>query len=102
MSTVDTRLRRARGSAARRARIQAVLLALPWLIVVVALAWRVHASPWSLLLLIAASAVSGWYVWQVGRDFDDRWLARMLDAQRHDMDDSADLLFPHRAANTPL
>lgn len=101
MTAVDTRLRRARDSAARRARIQALLLVLPWLIAGGVLAWRAGAATWS-VLLIAMCAGAGWHVWQRGRGFDDRWLARMLNAHRGDMEDSADLLFRHRAANNPL
>ena len=102
MSTVATRLRRARVSAAQRARTQALLFLLPWLLVIIVLAWRVHAAPWSLLLLAGVSGGAVWHLWRVGRSFDDRWLARILDARRPDMEDSADLLFPHRAANNPL
>lgn len=102
MTAVDTRLRRARDSAARRARIQTLLLVLLWLLVAGALVWRVDAAAWSVLLLIAMFAGASWHVWQRGRGFDDRWLARRLNAQRRDMEDSADLLFPHHAANNPL
>ncbi|WP_043958878.1 hypothetical protein, partial [Lysobacter sp. A03] len=102
MSTADTRLRRAREAAARRARIQGALLALPWLLVAVAAAWRANAAAWSMLLLVAIALAAGWHVWRVGRAFDDRWMARALNARRRDMEDSADLLFPHRPATNPL
>ncbi|WP_222564150.1 DUF4175 domain-containing protein [Novilysobacter antarcticus] len=102
MSTADTRLRRAREAAARRARIQAALLALPWLLVAVVMAWRANAAAWSILVFVAIALVAVWHVWQVGRAFDDRWLARTLNARRRDMDDSADLLFSHRPSTNPL
>ncbi|QOW22907.1 hypothetical protein [Novilysobacter avium] len=102
MSAADTRLRRAREAAARSARLQAALSALPWLLLAAAVAWRVNAAAWSILVLAAIALVALWHAWQVGRAFDERWLARTLNARRRDMEDSADLLFPHRPATNPL
>lgn len=102
MNAVDLRLRLARDAARRRALARAGLVAVPWLLVATALAWRMQAAPWSLALVATALAGAAWHAWRMGRGFDDRWLARQLDARRGDMEDSADLLFPHATPNNAL
>lgn len=97
MNAADTRLHRARDAARHRALAHAVLATSPWLVAAAILAWRAHAAPWSLLLLVAALLGATWHAWRTTRGFGDRWLARKLDAQRGDMEDSADLLFAHGA-----
>lgn len=99
---VDARLKRLRGAARLRSIAQATLLALPWLLVVAVLAWRVQAAPWSLLLVGAVVLAAAIHARHRGRGFDDRWLARQLNARRRDMEDSADLLFAHAPPRTPL
>ncbi|MGH8084850.1 MAG: hypothetical protein ACREPV_06205 [Lysobacter sp.] len=102
MNAVDARLRNARDAARRRAWADATLVAAPWLLVAAAVAWRAHAAPWSLAVLVTALLAGALHVWQRGRGFDDRWLAQQLDARRPDMDDSADLLFTHATPDTAL
>ncbi|GAB2611799.1 hypothetical protein [Novilysobacter erysipheiresistens] len=102
MNAVDARLRNARDAARRRAWVDAALVAAPWLLVAATLAWRTHAAPWSLAVVVATLLAGALHAWQRGRGFDDRWLARQLDARRRDMDDSADLLFPHATPDTAL
>lgn len=102
MTALDTNLRNARDAARGRAWAGAALLAAPWVLVAAVLAWRAHAAPWSLAVLAAILLAAALHVWQRARGFDDRWLARQLDARRNDMDDSADLLFPHATPSTAL
>ncbi|MGY0556486.1 hypothetical protein [Lysobacter sp. A421] len=102
MSTANARLQHARGLARRRAMGTAVLATLPWLLAAIVLAWRVNASVWSQLLVAATLIASLWHVWRSGRGFDDHWLARLLDAQRADMEDSAALLLPQAAPTSAL
>ncbi|MGY1424368.1 hypothetical protein [Lysobacter sp. A289] len=102
MSTVNARLQHARGIARRRAMGAAVLATLPWLLAAIVLAWHVDASVWSQLLVAATLIASLWHVWRSGRGFDDHWLARLLDAQRADMEDSAALLLPQAAPTSAL
>lgn len=95
----DLLLRRWRDAARRRRVLVVAAFALPWLVALLALAWRL-AVPWSFavvgLCLLAAAALA----WRRAREVDPRWLARRLDARRGDMEDSAALLFA--AHTTPL
>ncbi|MGH8032743.1 MAG: hypothetical protein ACREO8_10360, partial [Luteimonas sp.] len=76
------------------------LHALPWFGVAAAVAWHVGATAWPivaalvLVLALATVVLSA----HAARKLDDIWLARRLDAQRADMDDSAALLFADAAA----
>jgi hypothetical protein len=85
-------VQRAATAARRRRALSALLLALPVLVVAMALAWRSGLQPWSLALL--AAVIIGGGAWAAGsaRRIDARWLTRQLD-RRGDMQDSADLLF---------
>ena len=65
----------------------------PWLGVLVVLAWRCDWNAWVLSLLALASAATLWFAWRSAQAIDARWLARRLDALRPDMEDSAALLF---------
>ncbi|MFP7724642.1 hypothetical protein [Lysobacter sp. D1-1-M9] len=87
----DAVLRQARRAALQRALARTGLLTAPWLIVAAALAWAL-AMPWSALVLAAPLVITASLLWIAARQFDDRWLARALNARRQDMDDSADLL----------
>lgn len=98
----DKILHAARDAARRRRGIDIGLHALPWLGVLLALAWRTHWSPAWLALCTLAVAGSAWLVWRETRHVDAQWLARGLDAQRSDMDDSAALLFVEDASRNAL
>ena len=80
-------------SAARTRRARGVLLvAVPWLLTLLALAWQSDFSLASVALLVLAAALATAAAWRAATSIDARWLARQLD-QRPDMQDSADLLF---------
>jgi hypothetical protein len=91
--TADAILRDLGDAARQRRRAGIVLHALPWLGVLVALAWRCDWNTWSLLALALAIAAIAWLAGHSARAIDPRWLARQLDALRPDMEDSAALLF---------
>ncbi|MGV8930618.1 MAG: hypothetical protein ACOH1R_00690 [Luteimonas sp.] len=92
--TADHILTSLAGAARRRLHVDAWLHAMPWLCVLLALAWRLEWTPWTLWLLACAIAAAAWFAWRAARLVDARWLARRLDAVRTDMEDSAALLFP--------
>lgn len=85
-------VQRAATAARRRRALSALLLALPVLVVAMALAWRGAFAPWSLVLLAAVIGGAGAWAARSARRIDARWLTRQLD-RRGDMQDSADLLF---------
>lgn len=95
-------LRAAERAARRRRRGDAALQALPWLGVALALAWRMDWHPAALAPAGLAIAASAWLAWRAGRIVDAQWLARRLDANRRDMEDSAALLFADSARVTAL
>lgn len=91
--------------AARRRRIGiALALGLPW--AVPALAWLVRRS--ALPAAALAGLVAGWLllvtVWALrrARTFDRAWLARRLDRERPELEDSSALLFSESAALSGL
>lgn len=90
---VDALLRDLRRSSRHRAAMIATLQVLPWLLLAIALVWRLPESPWTWLALALMASIGGWHLWRRTRGFDTRWLARTLDARRPDMEDSAALLF---------
>jgi hypothetical protein len=88
----DARLRQWHAAArARRAAI-VVAFALPWLLALLALAWR-FPSPWTYAGCALAAIAMGAIAWRRAQRADARWFARRLDARRADMEDSAALLF---------
>jgi len=100
--TADAILRQLLEAARRRRRGHVLLHALPWVCVLIALAWRFDWKAWSLLLLALAVIASAWLTWHVAKSIDARWLARRLDARRADMDDSAALLFANAGSGNVL
>ncbi len=95
--TLPPILQRAAAAARTRRALGALLVALPWLLIVVAIGWRRHFSPeWTALAMLAI-AVAAAAAWRAAKSIDSRWLARRLDA-RPDMQDSADLLFAEPAS----
>ena len=98
----DAIVHRARESARWRAVAWMAATAAPWLLVAWLLAWRLDATPWSALIAVGAATIVAALAWRASRGFDDRWLARALDARRSDMEDSADLLFARAASTNAL
>ena len=68
----------------------ALCLLLPWLLVAVALAWRVQGWGWLLVPAAAVFAIAG--AWRSRQGIDKAWVARRLDASDNDFEDSAALL----------
>jgi len=91
--SVELLLHDVRHASRQRAIARAALQLLPWLLVAAALAWRLRATPWSLLVLVLPALFGAWRLWRAAQGFDTRWLAQSLDARRPDMEDSTALLF---------
>ena len=94
-SASDARLLAWRAAARRRRIAVVAAFALPWLVVAVALAWRLHRA-WCIALVVALAVVAATVAWRAARRADAHWLARRLDTRRPDMEDSAALLFADR------
>ncbi|MCX7033106.1 MAG: hypothetical protein NT046_03930 [Arenimonas sp.] len=90
-------LQRAASAARTRRALGVLLVAAPWLLVAIALAWRRHFSLDGVALAVLAFAVAAVAAWRAANTIDARWLARRLDL-RPDMQDSADLLFAEPAS----
>lgn len=84
-------VQRAAAAARNRRLLSAGLLAVPALLVAVALAWRDGFSVASLALVGLVLAAAGVAAWRAAQRIDGRWITRQLD-RRPDMEDSADLL----------
>lgn len=76
--------------------------ALPLLIVLATVAWRLDGSAWSVGISAAAILVAMGVVWVAMRRIDTHWLARRLDERDPRMEDSASLLFAEASGATPL
>ncbi|MBD8644780.1 hypothetical protein IFT63_14455 [Stenotrophomonas sp. CFBP 13724] len=98
---MNTAVSRAWQAARRRQAAQVMAIAVPLVVAVAALAWRLAtydvASGVLAIGLLAAAALATWRA----RALDRRWLVRQLD-QRPTARDSADLLFTDAAALNPL
>lgn len=78
------------------------LLWLPGAVLAAAVAWRVLGLTEAVAVgLIGLALVVSIATWRT-RLYDRRWLMRRLDAQRTDVEDSADLLFADEAELNPL
>lgn len=93
-------------SALRGARVRVVasagLVGLPLAAAAAVVAWRVGGPGAAALIgVIGLVACAAYVAWRARR-MDSAWLARALDAARPDMEDSAALLFAHRASLSPL
>src|SRR5688572_19251950 len=97
-----TVLLRALQQARWRHGLDAAWRCLPWLLVAVALAWRLGGIAVALTVLVIAAAATAAFAFHRARKLDTRWLVRELDARRADMDDSTDLLFAPAATMTGL
>ncbi|CAN5270863.1 DUF4175 family protein [soil metagenome] len=97
-------LGRLRAQARRRVQWIAMLAWLPWLlpaaIVAQLLARQVGVVAWAVVLLPLAGL--GWSLHRARGRIDDAWIARGLDAQRRDMEDSSALLHAAPDALPPL
>ncbi len=85
-----------------RSVVDDVLLWLPLPLLVAAAVWRWHSALAASLVAIAGFLSLTIFAWRRARRFDRQWLIRQLDAQRADMEDSADLLFAEDARLNPV
>ncbi|MFZ4688136.1 MAG: DUF4175 domain-containing protein [Polymorphobacter sp.] len=74
----------------------------PLLLAAAAIAWRWQGAATALALIAAGAALLVVVAAARARRFNQRWLVRQLDAQRPDMEDSADLLLAPPATLGPL
>lgn len=81
------------GPARKRGLLNDVLLFLPILIALTALAWRGGGLPAGAAVLAIGAALGVFMAHRRAARFDRRWLVRKLDGSRRDMEDSAGLLF---------
>ena len=85
-----------------RAAADVAAVGVPLAIVAVLAAWRFGGLAAAILASLASLALVAGVAYLRTRRYDARWLVRGLDARRHDLEDSADLLFVGGAALTPL
>ncbi|MGH8028081.1 MAG: hypothetical protein ACREO0_15290 [Pseudoxanthomonas sp.] len=85
-----------------RSLIDALLLWSPLPLLVATAVWRWHGASAASLAAIAGFLLLAIYAWRRTHRFGRQWLIRQLDAQRADMEDSADLLFAETARLNPL
>lgn len=88
-----------RNRARNRQMAIALGLLLPWMLVALAIVWRVQGWAWLLVPAAAVVAVTG--AWRSRQGIDDAWVARRLDASDKDFEDSTALLF-EPTARLPL
>jgi hypothetical protein len=74
-----------------------LLLWSPLPLLLAAAVWRWQDALAALLVGVAGFFLLTIFAWRRARRFDRQWLIRQLDAQRADMEDSADLLFAEDA-----
>jgi hypothetical protein len=88
----------------RRRAVIAIAFVLPWALAIAVLAWywrdnQAWLSPQAALLALVALATIGLRLsWRSASAVDEVWLARRMDAQRPDLQDSSALLFGSDAA----
>jgi hypothetical protein len=85
-----------------RSLLDDLLLWSPLPLLAAAAVWRWHGAAAAALTAIAGLILLTALAWRRASRFDRQWLVRQLDAQRADMDDSADLLFAEEARLNPL
>ncbi len=85
-----------------RSRVDTLLLAMPLPLLLSALVWRWHGVLAAALVALAGLLCLSTFAWWRARRFDKLWLIRQLNAQRVDMEHSADLLFADDAHFNPL
>lgn len=96
------RLRATLRSARLRTVLSAACVALPPVAALVVAAERAAGAMVAALLGVIGLAVAAGFIAWRGRRINRRWLARRLDAERADMEDSAALLFAHRSEISEL
>lgn len=79
-----------------------MLVWLPLVLVVAALAWRFGSMAFAAAAAVLGVVAVGAVAHSRAQRFDRRWLVRQLDAQRDDLDDSCGLLFADTATLNPL
>ncbi len=85
-----------------RSLVDTLLLGLPLTLLAAALIWRWHDVAAAALVALAGLLSLAALSWWRARRFGTPWLIRRLDAQRADMENSADLLFADDAALNPM
>jgi len=85
-----------------RSLVDDLLLWSPLPLLIAAAVWRWHSTLAASLVAIAGFLSLTIFAWRRARRFDRQWLIRQLDAQRPDMEDSADLLFAEDARLNPV
>jgi hypothetical protein len=81
------------GPARRRGLLNDTLLALPILLALSALAWRAGGLVVGAVVLAVGVGLGLFMAYRRAARFDRRWMVGKLDGLRHDMEDSAELLF---------
>jgi len=100
--SADLLLSRWTRAARTRSLADDLLIGAPVALVAAALGWRLAGPVTGIVLGIAAIAVIAAFAARRADRFDSRWLVRRLDADRADMEDSADLLLADPTALAPL
>ena len=95
-------LRRTLGKARLRRALDTMALALPWLAMAVALAWRLWGEVAAVVACALGVLAIAAVVFARTRRLERQWLVRQLDATRPDMEDSADLLLAGEASLSGL
>jgi hypothetical protein len=85
-----------------RSIVDDLLLWSPLPLLLAAAAWRWQGTLAALLVGVVGLFLLAILAWRRARRFDRQWLIRQLDAQRTDMEDSADLLFAEDTQLNPL
>ncbi len=91
--SVIAQLTRTLDVARRRAAAIVLLIALPLVAGIAALAWRLAGVPFAASIALVGAVIVAWLASRRRARFDRAWLTRRLDADRADMDDSAALVF---------
>lgn len=85
-----------------RSLVDVLLLWSPLPLLAAATVWRWQGALAASLVAITGFFLLAIFAWRRTRRFDRQWLIRQLDAQRADMEDSADLLFAEEERLNPL
>ena len=95
-------LQRSLRDARRHAGAQVLVVAAPWLVLIAAAGWRFGSVTWAVALTLLAAVACIGAAWRAAGRLDPRWLARKLDQQRADMEDSTSLLLHPDRVSGPL
>ncbi len=95
-------LRRWTAPARRRVLADSLALAIPLILALAAIGWRLSDMVAAVVIVVIGSAIAMLVARHRAQRYDQRWLVRALDANRPDLEDSADLLFADPAMLGPL